>query len=204
MNDEFGKEISDPFKKLSATEEIFLNEYLRGFKVGESAMKAGITKDRAHEWAYRLRKQPHFINALKARLNEIKILHQADVMATIGWLKTAISVDPLDYINEVEGNSVDSTGEIIGKGLYFKKLSDIPKPIRQCIQAIHPTRDGIKVTFVDKLKAAELLGKYFGLYSDEQVANGTIILDQTENYTRLEIGHRRKGEPLEVFSTEEN
>lgn len=188
-------------KPLDPKEQLFLNEYLKDFKIAEAARRANLSDSFKKNSVYALLRKPNFQHALRVALNEIKIQHQAQVMKVIKWLNDVIALDPLDYIESISNSpSIGGDGAIQLAGIEFKDLRDIPKELRQLIQGIHNTREGLRVTFVDKLKAAELLGKYYGIYTDEHVTNNNLIMNQTQVFNKIYINHRATGKPLDVVS----
>ena len=64
---------------------------------------------------------------------------------------------------EVEGAIVTLKGD--------KKLSDVPKEIRQLIQAIKPKKtaygETVEIVFVDKMKALDMLARFHSMYNDK-------------------------------------
>lgn len=68
-----------------------------------------------------------------------------------------------DFINTDPFAVVDALGPLVT----VKSLDEIPVQMRPCIKSIKTTSNGVEVTFYDKLKSIELLGKALGMFIEK-------------------------------------
>lgn len=155
--------------------KIFCDEYLIDFN-GTRAYKQAYGEQLSNEVAAvnasNLLRKPNISQYIDKRVKarekrtEIK---QDDVVRS---LKNILDANVTDLVN-ASGSFTFSV----------KDTSKIPKELQYAIKSIKPGRDGIEIEFYDKLKAAELLGKHLGMYTDNvnaKIEGATVIVDDVE------------------------
>jgi len=75
-------------------------------------------------------------------------------------LLNAALTDIIDYV-ELKKDEGSQFSKLI-----IKDLNSIPRELRWMIQGLKPTKAGIEIKLVDKLKTLELLGQYLSLFSN--------------------------------------
>ena len=180
--DSMGLTIVSPFlciemgcKTMKEQHKIFCDEYLIDFN-GTRAYKQAYGEQLSNEVAAvnasNLLRKPNISQYIDKRVRarekrtEIK---QDDVVRS---LKNILDANVTDLVN-ASGSFTFSV----------KDTSEIPKELQYAIKSIKPGRDGIEIEFYDKLKAAELLGKHLGMYTDNvnaKIEGATVIVDDVE------------------------
>ena len=56
--------------------------------------------------------------------------------------------------------------DVVGPLVMLKDIQDVPAHLRPALKSIKVTSNGVEVTFQDKLKAIEMLGKAIGMFVD--------------------------------------
>lgn len=151
---------SEKFKPITAQEEIFVAAYVEQFSVSDAAEAAGITTPTGYAWL----KDPR----IKAEIYDAKhkILLRSNVSAdqTIERLDKIIRADPTAAIEACltcRSHSDLATA-----------ITNLPEEIRFTIKSFEIGRNGPKITFHDKMKALELMGRYFKLFVDKFELSG--------------------------------
>ncbi len=134
--------------KLNVKQKIFADEYLVCLNATESAIKAGYSKKTAYSIGQRLLKKvevKNYIDEHLKKLEDEKIAEAKEVM---------------EYLTKVlRGEETEETIVIEGKGDGISKARKIKKEISP----------------KDRLKAAELLGKRYGLFTDKLQVEDTSV-----------------------------
>ncbi len=94
-------------------------------------------------------------------VSEIKVLKE---LGRIAFASAA------NYIN------IETDAETGKEKLKYTDTSELSEDERAAIVSIQKTKDGIKIETADKLKALELLCKYFGMFSDSQSSEMKLYL----------------------------
>lgn len=92
------------------------------------------------------------VDAERARRRE---KHEDMAEKIINRLDSIIDIDPLEALN------------IVGPIVMIKDVSEIPAHIRPAIKSVKTTSNGVEITFHDKMKAIELLGKSIGMFVEK-------------------------------------
>nr|WP_317357559.1 terminase small subunit [uncultured Tyzzerella sp.] len=133
---------------MNVKQKIFADEYLVCLNATESAIKAGYSKKTAYSIGQRLLKKvevKNYIDEHLKKLEDEKIAEAKEVM---------------EYLTKVlRGEETEETIVIEGKGDGISKARKIKKEISP----------------KDRLKAAELLGKRYGLFTDKLQVEDTSV-----------------------------
>lgn len=133
--------------KLSPKQERFCMEYIKDLNAKQAAIRAGYAPKRAGEQGYELSQKP----GVKARLAEIMAAKNKELIADQDEI--------LQYLTSVlrgQNKSIEIVVEGTGDGTSAARTME-KEPSEK-----------------DRLKAAELLGKRYGLYTDKLSMEGAI------------------------------
>jgi len=174
-------------KPLSDKQEAFCRYYVsNGFNGTQAAISAGYAEDSGAVEAVRL-------------LRNAKI---ADKIAELQKGTVARAKKGADDIYEFASRGaffdIGEVMEMDDSGAYLKdgkKLSDLPKEIRQLIQTVKskPTAFGVvnEIVFVDKLRLLEMLARFNGMNNDRIKVEGDL-----ENKSKEELLATLKAERI--------
>lgn len=163
------KEVVVESDELTDRQRLFCVYYVKSFNATQAAIKAGYSADTAHVQGSRLLRnvkvadeirrikgemqQGVFIDAMDVLNKYIKIAF-ADItdFATFGKKEVTVDFDEAGNPIKEKFNYVD-----------FKESTEVDGTI---ITEVKQGKDGISVKLADKMKALEMLSKYFDLLSD--------------------------------------
>lgn len=140
----------------------FITEYCVDQHGTKAAIRAGYAESGAAVEATRLLNNPKIRDAIQRRVNGEMDARGVKVRTVLNRLDDLASFDPLELIDP-ETNKM-------------RPLAEIPVAIRRCIKDISvkedlvegvPIAETTKITFHDRIKANELLGKYLHMFSDK-------------------------------------
>ena len=148
------------YNKLSAKRQRFVDEYCIDFNGKQAAIRAGYSVRSANEQAARLLTNDNVKKALEEKKLEI---------AKESKLKTSDVIDELRKIAFSDITQVISFNNSKAKIKSSRKLSEDAK---KTIASVSQTQTGLTVKLHDKVKALELLGKYFNIFTDRVEVEG--------------------------------
>ena len=128
-------------------QELFCEEYLKDMNATQAAIRAGYSEKTAYSQGQRLLKHVE----IKNKLQEIREKIQDENIATIKDIEEFLSLSMNGEMEE-EGVSVVGEGEGYSKGVKSKK----------------------QISAKDRIKAAELLGKRYGMWTDRLETEGGV------------------------------
>lgn len=169
------KKIKEPVVEsdnLTDKQQLFCIYYLKSFNATQAAIKAGYASDSAHVEGSRLLRNAKVageIRRLKSEMHQGIFIDAVDVLNK--YIKIAFA-DITDYvefgIKEVESDELKE--ELTGVDqsytysyVNFKESSEVDGTI---VTEVKKGKDGISVKLADKMKALEMLSKYFDLLSE--------------------------------------
>lgn len=129
-----------PDAKLTAKQQRFCQEYLIDCNATQAAIRAGYSKKSAHAIGDENLKKPVVAEHIEALMDELKSKRMADGAEVIEYLTTVLRGESRSHVMVVEGQ-----GEGVSQARSMKKPPDER----------------------ERLKAAELLGKRHGIFSDK-------------------------------------
>jgi len=133
--------------KLTPKQRAFCDYYISTGNATESAIKAGYSKNTAAETGYENLRKPHIEKFIDEKLDEISSNRIADAEEIMEYLTKVI-----------RDEETEETVVVINTGDFISEAKAIDKKI------------GAK----DKIKAAELLGKRYRLWTDKVEVEGAI------------------------------
>lgn len=125
---------------MNARQKLFVEEYLKDLNATQAAIRAGYSERTAYSQGQRLLKNVEIKNAIK----EVRERIQNENIATIKDIEEFLSMSMNGEIDEEVVVTV-GTGEGYSEAVKVRK----------------------KISTRDRLKAADLLGKRYGLYTDK-------------------------------------
>ncbi len=141
--------------KLTAKQKIFCDEYIISLNATQAAIKAGYSKKTARKIAAENLTKPVIQNYISERMKQ----KESSLIAT--------QDEVLQYLTSVlRGESQTTDTLLVGIGDGYQEVQEVEK----------------KPSEKDRLKAAELLGKRYGLYTDKISADVDMSLDISIDY----------------------
>lgn len=141
--------------KLTAKQKIFCDEYIISLNATQAAIKAGYSKKTARKIAAENLTKPVIQNYISERMKQ----KESSLIAT--------QDEVLQYLTSVlRGESQTTDTVLVGMGDGYQEVQKVEK----------------KPSEKDRLKAAELLGKRYGLYTDKISADVDMSLDISIDY----------------------
>lgn len=146
-------------KKLTEKQKRFVDEYLIDLNATQAAIRAGYSQKTAYAIGEENLRKPEIRTALKERIDQIRSGRIADTQEIMEYLTSVMR------------------GESVGEELVNEFIGD------GCSQ---PTKVQKAPSEKDKLKAAELLGKRYGMFKDKVEVDGNIKAEKTQLANVLE------------------
>lgn len=141
--------------KLTAKQKLFCDEYIISLNATQAAIKAGYSKKTARKIAAENLTKPVIQNYISERMKQ----KESSLIAT--------QDEVLQYLTSVlRGESQTTDTLLVGMGDGYQEVQEVEK----------------KPSEKDRLKAAELLGKRYGLYTDKVSADVDMSLDISIDY----------------------
>ena len=141
--------------KLTDKQKIFCNEYIISLNATQAAIKAGYAEKTAYAIGAENLKKPKIQSYISERMEQ----KESSLIAT--------QDEVLQYLTSVlRGESQTTDTLLVGMGDGYQEVQEVEK----------------KPSEKDRLKAAELLGKRYGLYTDKISADVDMSLDISIDY----------------------
>lgn len=141
--------------KLTEKQKIFCDEYIISLNATQAAIKAGYSKNTARKIAAENLTKPVIQNYISERMKQ----KESSLIAT--------QDEVLQYLTSVlRGESQTTDIVLVGMGDGYQEVQEVEK----------------KPSEKERLKAAELLGKRYGLYTDKISADVDMSLDISIDY----------------------
>lgn len=149
---------------MNVRQKMFVEEYLKDMNATQAAIRAGYSEKTAYSQGQRLLKNVEIKNAIKELREQI----QTENIATIIDIEEFLSKSML---GEVDEEVVMTVGDGDGYGKIVKTRKEISAK--------------------DRIKAAELLGKRYGIWTDKTELTGEI---DTEISIKIDYGDDGDGD----------
>ncbi len=141
--------------KLTDKQKIFCDEYIISLNATQAAIKAGYAEKTAYAIGAENLKKPKIQSYISERMEQ----KESSLIAT--------QDEVLQYLTSVlRGESQTTDTLLVGMGDGYQEVQEVEK----------------KPSEKDRLKAAELLGKRYGLYTDKVSADVDMSLDISIDY----------------------
>lgn len=170
---ELSAEDSDQDKKLTPMEEIFCLEYLKHFNATKAAISAGYSEKTARQIGYENLTKPYIRRRLRDSLDEIlgdktedvkKIINELRIMA-FSDIKDVVSWDSGKELIDKETGKVHSPFRTVIRDA--ADMGDKSRAISEVSESETELSSNRKVKMYDKLRAIELLGKFYKIFTDK-------------------------------------
>ncbi len=140
-------------RPLTQRQKRFVAEYMIDFNATQAAIRAGYSKAAAHVLGNEALKEPRIAEAVRKAADAINKRSEASAEKVIREL------------SKIAFSNVKDVLRWDGRSITVLPSTEIPDDVAACIASVQEQKDGsIKVTFHDKVRALEQLGKHFGLY----------------------------------------
>ncbi len=141
--------------KLTAKQKLFCDEYIISLNATQAAIKAGYAEKTAYAMGAENLRKPKIQSYISERMKQ----KESSLIAT--------QDEVLQYLTSVlRGESQTTDTLLVGMGDGYQEVQEVEK----------------KPSEKDRLKAAELLGKRYGLYTDKVSADVDMSLDISIDY----------------------
>lgn len=141
--------------KLTAKQKLFCDEYIISLNATQAAIKAGYAEKTAYAMGAENLRKPKIQSYISERMKQ----KESSLIAT--------QDEVLQYLTSVlRGESQTTDTVLVGMGDGYQEVQEVEK----------------KPSEKDRLKAAELLGKRYGLYTDKISADVDMSLDISIDY----------------------
>lgn len=172
-------------KSLSNNQKLFCQKYLElgmnGTQAYLSIYKTCKKEETAMANASRLlrnAKVKEYIEELQARVEEKAIVSIEDIVKELKAIaftdRTKLSQNVRNRIM-LQDDEDGTKKEYFEDNVIFTETKDLDETTRKVIAGYKKTQSGFAIETYDKLKALELLGKYLGMFKDEQPTINNII-----------------------------
>lgn len=181
--------------KLNNLQKRFCQEYL---KLGMNATQAYLTvyktknEECARKSASRLLTNvdiQNYINELQVKVEEKAIVSIEDIVKELSAIaftdRTKISQNVRNRIL-LQKDEDGTKKEYFENNVIFTETKELDETTRKVIAGYKKTQSGFAVETYDKLKALELLGKYLGMFKDENPVINNMI-NPYQNLTEEEL-----------------
>lgn len=140
---------------MNARQELFCEEYLKDMNATQAAIRAGYSEKTAYSQGQRLLKNVE----IKNKLQEIREKIQDENIATIKDIEEFLSLS-------MNGEMEEEVVSVVGEGEGYSKVVKSKK----------------QISLRDRIKAAELLGKRYGIWTDkvELQSENVVIIDDID------------------------
>lgn len=147
--------------KLTPKQKAFADYYIELGNATEAAIKAGYSKKTAKEVGYENLTKPHIKNYIEERMKEIESDRIAKAEEVLAFLSSSLRGGVLEEVVAAESDGVGGVKPVIVK----KQLSA-----------------------KDRIKAAELLGKRYALFTEKVDLDGNLEVTIIDDIGTLEDG----------------
>lgn len=159
-------------------QDLFVKEYLKDLNGTQSYIRAG----------YKVKDENSAAVMANRLLRNVKIQEKIQVAMKEREKRTEITQDRV--LNEIANLAfTDRTGivNLKNNSLIIKNFDELSPEQKACISGVKETKFGIEVTFYNKEKALEMLGKHLGMFTEKLEVNGNINSNPFENLTTEEL-----------------
>lgn len=139
--------------------KLFAQEYCVDFNVSAAAARANVSV----AMSYAMIKDPRVVAEITDAKRKASGRVDISIDGTLEQLRmiaNGSAIDVLDALSQVEGETL------------AERLRKLPPATQYAIKSIKWTKNGPEIVMHDKVKAVELIGKYFGIFSDKLEVSG--------------------------------
>jgi len=159
-------------RKLTPEQELFCLEYLKDFNATRAAKAAGYSEKTAAVIGWENLQKPYIQARIRDRMNEAFGDAKEDIKRIIDELKMIAFSDISDLFDWGKREILDTDGDFVEEveDLTFKtkeQLGDKTRLITEIEQVKTRFGNRVKIKQADKMRAIELLGKYYKLFTDK-------------------------------------
>lgn len=162
------KEQNKKRKRLTPRQARFVELYLGCLNAEKAAKEAGFSdisaRTKSYLWVGKSKQScpPAYLHVWEA------------VQAGLAEKSQEAGISTERFLDELRRLAFLDPAQAFVKGtMVVRNIHDIPEDIRRCIQSVSPWKDGeYKITFCDKTKALDMIGKYLGAFTVKTELSG--------------------------------
>lgn len=211
------KEVFVESDDLTDKQRLFCVFYIKSFNATMSAIKAGYSKHSAHVQGSRLLSNDNVATEIRRLKSEMQQGIFIDAMDVLNKYIQIAFADITDYVyfGSIEREQINSeTGKVMLDSNFkpitykesyvdFKNADEVDGTL---ITEIKEGKDGISVKLADKMRALDMLSKYFDLLSDndrKRLQEEKLKVDTAKTKAEIEkIANKGDGDkPIEIMIT---
>ncbi len=149
--------------KLTPMQQRFVEEYPVDLNATHAARRAGYSKKSASRLGCRLLDNADVAEAIRKALRERS-------------KRTEITADKVvQQLGKVAFVNMKDVVKYGPEGVTILKSEDVDGTV---LASVSETKEGIRVTLSDRMKALELLGRHLGMFTDKLEVGGTLTFEQ--------------------------
>ena len=159
-------------------QDLFVKEYLKDLNGTQAYIRAG----------YKVKDENSAAVMANRLLRNVKIQEKIQSAMKKREKRTEITQDRV--LKEIANLAfTDRTGivNLKNNSLIIKNFDELSPEQKACISGVKETKFGIEVTFYNKEKALEMLGRHLGMFTEKLEVNGNINSNPFENLTTEEL-----------------
>ena len=164
---------------LSEKQKRFVAEYLVDLNATQAAIRAGYSKRTARSQGQRMLTNVDIQDAVQAAMREQQARTGVTQDRVIRELEKIAFADRSAYARVVTVRAADACKRPV-QVVELADTEELTDDQRAALAGVEETRNGIKISSYDKLKALELLGRHLGVFdgqAEEDTAGVQIIDD---------------------------
>lgn len=156
----------DPYRRLSAFQERFVDEYIRLGNQTKAVIAAGYKTKHAKDIAYQLMHQPAILNAIRARREEATKDLTVSVERVMLELAKIAFADSKDFV-EFDGNRIRIKPDAVVDGAVISEVSETS----------NDRGTTTKIKLHDKMAALKELRTYLGVGEKFEISGKMTLID---------------------------
>ena len=145
-------EIRQP--NLTVKQRCFVDEFMKDFNAQAAMRRAGYRNSRGGLPSSQLMAAPQVKAAIEARLAERRAACELEAQRVVAELSRIAFCDVRELV------------EWGPDGVALRESADLPDHAAACVAEVSVQKSGPRLKLYDKVKALELLGKHYGLFTD--------------------------------------
>ncbi len=176
-------------QKLTQKQQRFVDEYIISGNATQAAIKAGYSKKTANRIATENLSKPVIKAAIEKRNAEIQSEKTADMTEVMEYLTSVMRGEQTESVATAKGIYDDKAAiEKRNAEIQSEKTADMTEVMEYLTSVMRGEQtesvatakgiyDDVEVSAKDRIKAAELIGKRHGAWTDKKVISGDVQID---------------------------
>jgi phage terminase small subunit len=165
-------------RRLTQRQKRFVIEYMEDANQTQAAIRSGYSPHSARRIGHRLYHTPHIQRAIARRIERDLKGREKKKNRLVQELNAIAFFDPREVVKWTQ------------KTVTLIPSVEIPDHVAAAVRSVKHTRDGIQITFHDKLEAIEKLAKIHQAYRNVLDDDRKTVAEGGDIYFTIEIGDR--------------